>query len=131
MKRILPLLFSCLLCCSFTFNFKQLQLDERAKKYYSQEDYTTFPEEKIASLNYFFRNSYRIEKSNPSCKNCTELDINTFDVKKYDKQRKDAERVTIYVSKQHIPVILFSWNEVRGAVKKIIEQYNQKHENGN
>ena len=110
MKNLITLFLILITLSSFAQNST---LDARAKKYLSVEQLSEIsPEQKLA-LNYFFQKSFVIDYKNRKCDNCTIVNLDTIDIKRFDRRRAENKRVQFYYAKTGVPIILFSWKEIR------------------
>ena len=99
------------------------KLDNRAIKYLNHNDPDRLSNKQILSLNYFFQRSYIIDYKNQKCTDCEVINLDTIDIKQFDNRRSDKKRVSLYYKKTGIPIILFSWEEIRKQ-NKLISKFN-------
>lgn len=121
MKKITLLCFSACLLSIGNGAFAQSNnntLDERAKKYYSEEQIKSFTPEKIKQINFYYSKSFVILKKDV-CASCPAIDASTIDVTKFESSRAEDRRVVVFLTKPGHPIELLSWNEIKAEYAKL------------
>jgi gliding motility-associated-like protein len=104
----LALLFSGRLCAQGGTE----KLHKRVYDHYEQKEIDLFKASDIRELNWYMTKSFIIDKSNVICSECPEMNLDTFDVIRFDYKRTDDGRSILRLPGMRYPIILFSKNEV-------------------
>lgn len=107
-----------LLVSSFAFaQSNQLpELDQRAYKYYTQEQVNEMDAVTIEQLNFIFNQSY-VVNTDKICDICPALNLEEFDV--YEHQRQANRRTRVYVTNPGNPIDILSYEELDVELERI------------
>ena len=107
------------------FGFLQAQngtpekLHQRVYEHYDPKEIALFKSFDIEELNWYMTQSFVIDKTTTVCASCGELNVDTFDVIRYDNLRTDEGRVRVILPRMKYPLFLFSKNEVLDKIHSL------------
>lgn len=96
-----------------------VQLDERARKHYTEEQIQSLSPEKIRQINFYYSKSFIVLKKDKPCASCPPIDESTIDITQFENSRAEDRRVVVYLTKPGYPIELLSWNELKAEYEKM------------
>ncbi|PLX00418.1 MAG: hypothetical protein C0594_15730 [Marinilabiliales bacterium] len=99
------------------------ELNETARKYYSDQQVESFSASKIAKLNYYYTESFELDLSKVREEKLHEVSTN-FDITNYESYRKRNRDHTIVDEETGVRIKLYSWETVFHYYKLIENNYN-------
>lgn len=104
-------------------NAQQPELDVRARSKYSKEDLASMSVAKIEQINFYYRQSFVINKKDKVCSTCPEIDVNSIDISKFESRRHQDKRVVVFLTEPGYPIQLLSISELQEAYSKILQNH--------
>ena len=101
------------------------ELDQRAYKYYSQEQIDEMDAVTISQLNFIFNESF-VVNTDKICDICPTLNLDEFDV--YEHQRQANRRTRVYVTNPGNPIDILSYEELDIELERIKNEFQSTTE---
>lgn len=121
MKKF-TLLFYALMLFSVDHALAQsgsVQLDERARKHYTEEQIKSLSPEKIQQINFYYSKSFVILKKDKECTSCPPIDESSIDITLFENSRAEDRRVVVFLTRPGYPIELLSWNELKAEYARM------------
>jgi hypothetical protein len=100
-------------------NGSTVKLHEKLYKHYDKAEIDHFKAVDYRQLNWYMTQSFVVDMTTTICNDCPELNVDTFDVIRYDKVRQDEGRVRITPPGAKHPIFLFSKKEVLTKLQEL------------
>lgn len=114
---LMALLFSS---SAYAQSNQTIELDQRAYKYYTQEQIDELDDVTIAQLNFIFNESF-VVNTDKVCDVCPALNLDEFDV--YQYQRQANRRTRVYLTNPGNPIDILSYEELDAELERIKNEF--------